>query len=170
MTRARQLIESFDPDSPESFDIKAHAVSPVARLAATNGFKRDDRRPHEERWVKKLSNGNEAWLISDIDQGVFNELDWRNPKTSGGRSWHLMLVKKTNKCSVCQGTGKQAGGPCQPCNSTGKQKTPYFEHERLIHGNELTMNAVLGAFLQRLATWPAHLPKPGEPGAEKLFQ
>jgi hypothetical protein len=139
VTRARQLIEGFDPDSPESFDIKAHAASPVARLAATNGFQRDDRRPHEERWVKKLSNGSEAWLISDKDQGVFNELDWRNHQTSGGRSWHLMLVTKT-------------------------------DHTRLMHGDELTMNAVLGAFLQRLATWPANLPKPGEPGAEKLFQ
>src|SRR5574337_1025652 len=167
MRRARQLIEGIeDLDSPESFGVQAHLTSPVAHLLSKNGFARHDRSSGEERWVKRLKDGNEVWMIAFPDHNE-SPMNYRDPQRSGGREWRMMIATKTRKCSVCQGTGKQGGGPCQPCNSTGKQKKPYYEYRNVMGGNELVMSTILGAFLQRLATWPAGLPKPGEPGADK---
>ena len=136
MANARDLIEN-DLDDPESFDVNSHFQSPVARLAATNGFIRDDRSPDEERWVKKLSDGSEAWLRTrphhpDFDSHAFDPAD---PVRTGGREWELVLVKPNRK--------------------TGER-----DFTQLIAAKEMHMSFLLGAFLQRLATWPRGVRKP----------
>lgn len=138
MRRAKKLIEALD--DPESFDVKGHLMSPVARLARTNGFVRSDRSQSEERWVKKLSDGKEAWLRTSpwLPGEPVEPMDPQH-----GRTWEFMLATPHGKV---------------------------HQFQQLARGNEYTMNALLGAILQRLATWPAHLPKPGQPGADKLFQ
>ncbi len=124
-----KLIEADpDLDSPEDFDVKAHIDSPVARLALTNGFTRDDRSDREERWVKKLSNGGEAWLRTTPHDPDFDKpMDLR--RATGGREWEFVVVKG-NKIEV------------------------------LARTNEVAMNYLLGAILQRLATWNPEVPKP----------
>ncbi len=141
MAKAKKLLK--DPDAPESFDVKGHLMSPLARLAITNGFKRSDRSTSEERYVKKLSDGKEAWLRTSnwISSDPTEPLD--HTEAGRGRTWELVIA------------------------------TPYgqvHQYQPLASGTEYTMNALLGAILQRLATWPTHLPKPGEPGSQKLFK
>jgi len=136
VANARKLIEN-DLDDPKSFDVQSHLQSPVARLAATNGFIRGDRSPDEERWVKKLSDGSEAWLRTrphhpDFDSHAFDPAD---PVRTGGREWELVLVKPNPK--------------------TGER-----DFNQLIAAKEMHMSILLGAFLQRLATWPRGVRKP----------
>ena len=145
MANARQIIqrltETNDPDSPESFDVKGHLDSPVARLAKTNGFVRNDRSEDEERWVKRLSDGKEAWLRTRQHSEYMPEppLDMRDARS--GRHWEFIIFKpKTN------------------------------QFEQLASGSEMTMNYLLSAILQRLATWPEDLPRPGQPGWKKAFK
>lgn len=120
-------------DDPEGFGLQAHVDSPVARLALTNGFVRDDRSESEERYVKKLSDGREAWLRtrprSEYDEP--ETLDPRDPY-HGGREWELVRYTP--------------GNPPQ--------------YEQLVRANEVVMNSLLGAMLQRLATWNPRVPKP----------
>lgn len=140
MAKARELFEAH-PDEPEDFDVQGHLESPIARIARTNGFVRDDRSDSEERWVKKLRNGNAAWLRSQPYDPEDPPRDMRDPTRypNGGRYWELIEV-----------------GP------KGLKV--------LANGNEVTMTYLLGAILQRLATWPKGLPKPGQKGWQKAFE
>lgn len=133
MARAKNLIEGTDdPDSPESFGISQHIDSPVARIAATNGFKRSNRNSNEERWVKKLSNGKEAWLTTTARRDFETPMDLQTGH--GGREWEFLMLTKTGKV--------------------------YSEVKQLARAREIPMSYLLGAILQRLATWPENLPKP----------
>lgn len=136
MANVRKLIEN-NLDDPESFDVNRHLQSPVARLAQTNGFVRDEQVTGEERWVKKLSNGSEAWLRSHLRHPDFEEpaFDPADPIRTGGREWELVLVKPNRK--------------------TGER-----DFNRLAQAKEMHMSYLLGAFLQRLATWPRGQRKP----------
>ena len=129
MAKARHLIEGVD--DPGSFDVKGHVESPVARLALTNGFKRDDRNPAEERYTKKLSNGDEAWLRTHPHSEYMPEKPLDMLDATSGRHWEFVVFK--------------------PKTHTFKQ---------LASGSETTMNYLLGALLQRLATWNPRVPKP----------
>lgn len=131
MARAKHLIENTDPDSPESFGVAKHLDSPVARIAATSGFKLS-RVSNEERWVKELSNGKEVWLRTISSREYELPMDFQ--KGRGGREWELVEYTKVN----------------------GRYTNPKL----LIRTNEVAMSYVLGAHLQRLATWPADMPKP----------
>lgn len=165
MADTRKLIEGID--DPESFDVQGHLTSPVARIAATNGFTRSDRNDHEERWVKKLSHDKEVWLRTrpvdpDLDARPF---DPKDPHTTGGRPWELVDVSYPLICSHCHQERKGKTGPCPHC----KQKAPVNKEryvKQLAQANEMAMSYLLGAMLQRLATWPAGMPKPGEPGGD----
>jgi hypothetical protein len=141
MAKAKKLIEALD--DPEHFDVKGHLMSPLARLVLTNGFKRDDRSDGEERYVKKLSDGREAWLRSSLWLTSERPEPLDHTNADHGRTWEFLIA------------------------------TPYgkvHKFQQVARGTEYTLNALLGAVLQRLATWPAHLPKPGQPGSEKLFR
>lgn len=131
MASAKKLIEGVD--DPESFDVSGHLESPVASLALKNGFVRHDRAESEERWVKKLSNGSEAWLRTSSRSPWEDErpMNMRDPQRSGGREWEFVIF------------------------------TPPGKYEQLIRANEVIMSYTLGAFLQRLATWNPKVPKPG---------
>lgn len=131
MARARQIIEGID--DPESFGLQAHIDSPVARLALANSFVRDDRFESEERYVKKLSNGQEAWLRTR-PRSEFDEPETLDPRDPyhGGREWEFVLYTPGNPP----------------------------KHEQLARANEVVMNYLLGAMLQRLATWNPRVPKP----------
>lgn len=165
MADTRKLIEGID--DPESFDVQGHLTSPVARIAATNGFTRIDRNDREERWVKKLSHDKEVWLRTrpvdpDLDARPF---DPKDPHTTGGRPWELVDVSYPLICSHCHQERKGKTGPCPHC----KQKAPVNKEryvKQLAQANEMAMSYLLGAMLQRLATWPAGMPKPGEPGGD----
>lgn len=123
-------------DTPDDFDVQQHLLSPVARMAKTAGFEQNDRDNGEERWVKKLSTGGEAWLRRNrwrdgeepqpVPQ-IPSEKDYRV-----GEQWELVLIK------------------------------PGKRPEQLAYADERTMNYLLGAFLQRIATLPKgkRLPKP----------
>lgn len=131
MASAKKLIEGVD--DPESFDVSGHLESPVASFALKNGFIRDDRTDSEERWVKKLSNGTEAWLRTQAYSPWDYEkpLDMRDPRHSGGREWEFVIF------------------------------TPPGKYQQIIRANEVIMSYTLGAFLQRLATWNTQAgPKP----------
>lgn len=133
--------------------------SPVARLALTNGFVRDDRFESEERYVKKLSNGQEAWLRTR-PRSEFDEpetLDPRDPQRHGGRDWEFLLVKPVSVCAYCNNPTK--GGLCKHCKKSDTVRS-YKDHQQLARGSELVMNYLLGALLQRLATWNPRVPKP----------
>jgi hypothetical protein len=127
-----KLIEGLD--NPSAFDVQGHLESPVARLALTNGFVRDDRSEHEERYVKKLSNGQEAWLRTRPHTEFMPEpaMDPSDPLRHGGRHWEYLLVN-----------------PAKPS-----------DYQVLASGNEQIMSYLLGALLQRLATWNPAVPKP----------
>lgn len=131
MSRARKIIEGID--DPESFDVQGHLTSPVARLAKTNGFKRKDRVESEERWVKLLSDGKEAWLRTTAPSDWDRPMDFRDPGRHGGREWEFVIWNPVAK-----------------------------ELRQVARANEMVMSYLLGAILQRLATWPAGMPKPGE--------
>lgn len=167
MSKAKKLIEALD--DPESFDVKGHLMSPLARLVLTNGFKRADRSEGEERYVKKLSDGREAWLRSSL--WMMREppepLDHEN--ADRGRTWEFLIVSKAHKCAYCNNDRPATKGLCPHCKKSREVKT-FPDYKQVAKGTEYTMNALLGAVLQRLATWPAHLPKPGQPGSEKLFR
>lgn len=137
MARAKHLIENTDPDSPESFGVAKHLDSPVARIAATSGFKLS-RVSNEERWVKELSNGKEVWLRTISSREYELPMDFQ--KGRGGREWELVEYTKVN----------------------GRYTNPKL----LIRTNEVAMSYVLGAHLQRLATWPADMPKPTLEGVD----
>lgn len=139
MAKTKQLIENTDPDSPESFGVGRHLDSPVARIAATSGFVRSDRPDsNEERWVKKLSNGKEAWLSTVASRDFERPMDFQSGK--GGREWELVLLTKKGKL--------------------------FTDAKQLIRTNEVAMSYVLGAMLQRLATWPEGTPKPTLEGVD----
>jgi hypothetical protein len=159
VARARQIIEGID--DPEGFGLQAHMDSPVARLALTNGFVRDDRFESEERYVKKLSNGQEAWLRTR-PRSEFDEpetLDPRDPQRHGGREWEFLLVKPAVVCQYCNNPRTKATGRCPHCHKTVGVRQ-YHEHEQLARANEVVMNYLLGALLQRLATWNPRVPRP----------
>lgn len=161
MARARDIIEGID--DPEGFGLRAHMDSPVARLALTNGFKRDDRFESEERYVKKLSNGQEAFLRTRA-RSEFDEpetLDPRDPQRHGGRDWEFVLVKPVMSCRYCNNLRTKANstGKCPHCHKTAGVRR-YNEYQQLARGSELVMNYLLGALLQRLATWNTRVPKP----------
>lgn len=136
MADADQLVTRLlegSPDSPESFDVKSHLESPVARLAQTNGFVRSDRNDSEERYVKKLSTGKEAWLLTRPHSEYMPERPMNLQDPDSGRRWEFILVTPGSRDVTV-----------------------------LASASEMTMNYLLGALLQRLATWPTGLPKPGE--------
>ena len=74
------MVEGIDDP-----DIQGHLESPVARLALTNGFVRDDRAAREERWVKPLSNGKAARLCA-------------RSLSESGREWTFFLIESNGKC------------------------------------------------------------------------
>lgn len=165
MAKARQLFDGID--DPESFGVQAHLESPVARLAKTNGFKRLDRTESEERWVKKLSNGKEAWLRTTARSPYDSPeppMDPRDPgRHGGGRTWEFLLVGRANKCAYCNNDRPATKAVCPHCKRSREVKS-FPDYQQLVRGSEMVMNYLLGAILQRLATWPAGVPKPGEPG------
>jgi hypothetical protein len=169
----RKLIEGIDDpedlDSPETFDVAGHIESPVARLASTNGFTRVDRHEGEERWVKKLRNGQEAWLRTTTSREFEAPMDMRDPRRHGGREWEFVLVKPAVKCDYCNQDRPAKKGVCPNCRKSSKQ-VRWQDHSQIARGNEVTMSYLLGAVLQRLATWPENLPKPGQPGWKKAFE
>jgi len=170
VSKARKLIEGADdPDSPESFDVQGHLESPVARLASTNGFTRDDRTESEERWVKPLSNGHEAWLRTTSSREFERPMDMRDPSHSGGREWEFLEVYPVRNCAYCNNPVPKKSAKCPHCHKTAGVRE-YREHRQLARGNEVVMSYLLGAILQRLATWPEGLPKPGQPGWKKAFE
>jgi len=170
VSKARKLIEGTDdPDSPESFDIQAHLDSPVARLALANGFTRSDRNDSEERYVKKLSNGKEAWLRTQPHWDFERPMDFRDPQRHGGREWEFLVVSPKYVCDYCNQDRPAKRGVCPHCNKSSTIKR-WQDYQQIARGSEMTMNYLLGAILQRLATWPEGLPKPGQPGWKKAFE
>lgn len=171
----RKLIEGIDDpedlDSPEGFDVAGHIDSPVARLAATNGFAQASRHEGEERWVKPLSDGREAWLrtTSRSPYDFERPMDPRDPQRSGGREWEFVIATPVHKCDYCNQDRPAKKGLCPHCQKSSKI-TRWTNHEQIARGSEMTMNYLLGAILQRLATWPAGVPKPGQPGGRKAFE
>lgn len=159
----RRLIENIDDpedlDSPESFDVAGHMDSPVARLASTNGFTRDDRNESEERWVKKLSNGQEAWLRTTSSREWEHPMDMRDPSRHGGREWEFLVVKPQFKCDYCNQDRPAKKGTCPHCKKTDKI-IRWNSHDQIARANEVVMSYLLGAILQRLATWNPRVPKP----------
>lgn len=138
--KARKVIQNDDPDSPESFGLKQQLDSPVARIAATNGFVKVTKNIGigEERWVKQLSNGKEAWLRTQSTHDFSMPMNFRTGE--GGREWELVVFTKK--------PSKQY-----------KHTWQYTDAKQLIRTNETAMTYVLGAMIQRLATWPENLPK-----------
>lgn len=150
-----------DIDSPESFDLSAHLNSPVARTAKFNGFVRDDRSKDEERWVKKLSGGREAWLRAEpeVPYRDVKTMDLMRPDIKGGRYWEFVVVTPTAGCSRCSLKVKSLKSRCPSCGKTDRvQATKDFS--QIARCNEVTMEYLLQAVLQRLATWPKGMPKP----------
>lgn len=164
-----RLLEGID--DPEAFDVQGHLASPVSRLAKTNGFVRDDRNTSEERWVKPLSAGREAWLrtypYNEINQAP--AFDPKDPQRTGGREWELIVVRPTLTCKYCNQERKHDRGRCPHCKQS-KEVLRRRDFSTIARANEMTMNYLLGAVLQRLATWPAGVPKPDEPGGAKTFE
>lgn len=154
-----KLIEGLD--DPSAFDVQGHLESPVARLALTNGFVRDDRTEHEERYVKKLSNGQEAWLRTRPHTEFMPEpaMDPRDPTRHGGRHWEYLLVKPAFKCAYCNNDRPRKNCLCPHCKKSTEIKS-INDYTTLASGNEQTMSYLLGALLQRLATWNPAVPKP----------
>ena len=173
MAKARQivqhLIEANDPDSPENFDVKSHLDSPVARLAKTNGFVRNDRSEDEERWVKKLSDGKEVWLRTRPHSEYMPERPMNLQDPESGRHWDFLQVSRVNRCDYCQNDRPANKSLCPHCKQSRVSK-PGLDYTTLVATNEVAMNYLLGAILQRLATWPENLPKPGQPGWKKAFE
>jgi len=164
-----RLIEAEDPDSPESFGIERHLDSPVARLALANGFVRSDRIDSEERYVKKLSDGSEAWLRTQPHWDFEQPMDFRDPQRHGGRTWEFLLVRPRTVCKYCNQDRPAKRGLCPHCKKSSEVDR-FPDYHQIARGSEMTMNYLLGAVLQRLATWPEHLPKPGQPGWKKAFE
>ena len=160
MAKARHLIEGTDdPDDPNAFDVSGHLESPVARLALTNGFVRNDRIDSEERYVKKLSNGSEAWLRTQPHWDFERPMDLRDPRFQGGRNWEFVIVTPVSKCDYCTQNRPTKKGVCPHCRKSSKIVRKQ-EFKELAACNEVTMNYLLGALLQRLATWNPQVPKP----------
>ena len=154
------MIENEDPDSPEAFGVNQYLNSPVAKIASSCGFVRDDENRNDERWVKKLSNGKEAWLrTSDRNREWEEPMDLQDPRgRKGGREWELLEVTPTHACKNCKQERRLNKQPCPHC----KQKAPvvsFPKFKSLIRANEVAMSYTLGAFMQRLATWPEGVPK-----------
>ena len=165
------MIENDDPDSPEAFGVKQYLNSPVAKLAASCGFVRDDENRSDERWVKKLANGKEAWLrASDRNREWEEPMDFKDPSgRKGGREWELLEVTPTHACKHCNQERTLSKKPCPHC----KQKAPvvsFPKFKSLIRANEVVMSYTLGAFMQRLATWPEGVPKNFEETTRQLVR
>lgn len=170
----RQLTEGIDDpdlDNPEGFGLTGHLDSPVGTLAAKNGFTRLDRHEGEERWVKKLPRGREAWLRTRA-RSKYDEpetLDMQDPQRHGGRQWEFLEVYPVRMCAYCNNPVPKKTAKCPHCRKSAGVRE-YNDHRQLATGSEVTMSYLLGAILQRLATWPEHLPKPGQPGWKKAFE
>lgn len=165
------MIENDDPDSPEAFGIRQYLNSPIAKIATSCGFVRDDENRSDERWVKKLSNGKEAWLrASDRNREWEEPMDFKDPSgRKGGREWELLEVTPTHACKHCNQERRLNKKPCPHC----KQKAPvvsFPKFKALIRANEVVMSYTLGAFMQRLATWPEGVPKNFEESTRQLVR
>lgn len=172
MAAAKKLIENDDPDSPEAFGVKQYLNSPVAKIASSCGFVRDDYpKRSDERWVKKLSNGKEAWLRTESPNREWEEpMDFKDPSgRKGGREWELLEVTPTHACKHCNQERRLNKKPCPHC----KQKAgvaSFNKFRSLIRANEVAMSYTLGAFMQRLATWPEGVPKNFEESTRQLVR
>jgi len=133
--------------------------SPVARLALTNGFQRSDRNDSEERYVKKLSNGKEAWLRTRPHSEYMPEKPMDMRDAHSGRHWEFLLVSPAHKCGYCNNDRPATKSVCPHCKQSREVKT-FSDYQQLASGSEMTMNYLLGALLQRLATWNPRVPKP----------
>ena len=173
MADADQLITSLleGIDDPASFDVQGHLLSPVSRMAKTNGFVRSDRNDSEERWIKPLSDGREAWLrtypYNEINQAP--AYDPKDVDRTGGRTWELLVVRPQLKCKYCNNERRTARGLCPHCKQS-KEVLKMRDFNQIARANEMVMSYLLGAVLQRLATWPAGVPRPDEPGGQKVFE
>lgn len=172
MAEAPKLVKRLleGADDPSDFDVEGHLQSPLTRLAKVNGFERQDRHKGEERWIKKLKQG-EAWLLATAasPEDFVRKLDPTDPVRQGGRHWRFMLVKAAFKCAYCHTDRPRKNCLCPHCKKS-HEILSYNDIRTLAEGSELTMNYLLGAILQRLATWPKGLPKPGTPGWNKALE
>lgn len=160
---AKRLLEGGD--EPDDFIAKNIRVSELEQLLAQTGFKQADTGEYDPvKWVKKLSSGRTAVVqgpIPDFDDSREVQI-YHDPRQMGeGRKWTFNLITPKTVCSYCNQERDRREKTCPHCKSTVRVNQIY-DVQTLLQLAEHPMVYALSAFLERLATWPKGMPKPGE--------